>query len=109
MPWDSATAGAPDNLRQWPAEGQWQGANLAVMSLDLEKGYTGTEIRQGGLAAGRQRQREMPAGDPHAVIRGEQESLCHRMIRARLPRPPGSMETLCTECGQELAKLESAD
>jgi hypothetical protein len=89
--------------------GSGRGTNLAVMSLDLEKGYTRTEIRRGGLAAGRQRQREMPAGDPHAVVRGEGDTLCGQVVRVRLPFPLGMGETLCPECAKEMEKLESAD
>lgn len=79
------------------------------MSLDLEKGYTRTEISPGGIAAGRQVRREIPAGDAHAVTRGERDTLCRRVVRMRLPWPPGSMENLCPECAEELARLESGD
>lgn len=78
------------------------------MSLDLEKGYTRTKLHEGGLAAGRQRMREMPDGDPHAVISGERATLCGRIVRVRMPWPPSpSFEQLCPRCASELQKLEA--
>jgi hypothetical protein len=77
--------------------------------MDLEKGYTRTRLHRGGLAARRQRQREKPDGDPHAVISGERETLCGQVVRTRAQWPPGSMETLCSDCADELAKLAAGN
>jgi hypothetical protein len=77
--------------------------------MDLERGYTRVTRHQGGLAAGRQHIREMPDGDPHAVVIGEREALCGATVlkQPRLPWPVGSMEKLCPRCAAELARLEA--
>jgi hypothetical protein len=79
------------------------------VSLDLERGYTSVRLHRGGIAAGRQRVREIPEGGPHAVVRGEREALCGVMVRQqpRLQWPVGSMEKLCPRCAEELGKLGS--
>jgi hypothetical protein len=78
--------------------------------LDLERGYTSVRLHRGGIAAGRQRVREIPEGGPHAVVRGEREALFGVMVREqpRLQWPPGSMETPCPRCEEELQKLADA-
>lgn len=81
------------------------------MIMDLERGYTSISLHQGGLAAGRQRMYEIPDGDPHAVVRGERETLCGVLVRdqPRLPWPWGSMERPCPRCAELAQELESAD
>jgi hypothetical protein len=73
------------------------------MSLDLEKGYTRIALQRSG-----RRVHELPAGGPHAVVRGERDTLCGRVVRARLSFPLGMGETLCADCAAELEKLESS-
>jgi hypothetical protein len=78
------------------------------VSLDLEKGYTSVKPYQGGLAAGRQRTRQIGGGNAHAVRPGERDTLCGRMVRLREGHwPPVSFETACPRCAELVQELEA--
>lgn len=51
----------------------------------------------------------LPDGYPHAVRTGEQDTLCGRMVRTRLPFPLGMGEELCPDCAELVKELEAAD
>lgn len=79
--------------------------------MDLVRGYTSVKARQGGLGGGRLHPRArdvLPEGPPHAVIRGESESLCGRAVIHFLEWPPSSFEKLCPRCAEERDKLEAS-
>ena len=77
------------------------------MTMDLERGYTSVRLQQSGV---RGRMHEIPDGEPHAVVRGARDTLCGRVVRARLPWTTVPMEeALCPDCAELAQELESAD
>jgi hypothetical protein len=80
---------------------QWQHVdNMAPVTMELQRGYATTEnLSSQGLRAGQPNRRKVVGGgQPHAVIRGQQESLCGKPMRMFADGVPGSLERLCPQC-----------
>ena len=76
------------------------------MTLHLETGYTSVRLQRVGAGG---HMPEVPDGEPHMVIKGDRETVCGRVVRARQAGPPSRNERPCPDCIERLQEVDSAD